>query len=122
MNKSEVEYKALRYESAKMVSQMAMDIKAARVLVEQVDVQKLGKRVRKFRCPPGTNRAGKWTNSMGTTCELGAVRANLAKLGAAVERVAVGDGGKPKAPKAKRKKEKRTILGGVGNKLVGTAD
>lgn len=122
MNKSEVEYKALRYESAKMVSQMAMDIKAARVLVEQVDVQKLGKRVRKFRCPPGTNRAGKWTNSMGTTCELGAVRANLAKLGAAVERVAIGDGGKPKAPKAKRKKEKRTILGGVGKKLVGTAD
>ena len=85
MNRAQTEYVALRYASAKMVSSVAMDIKAGNVIVEQVDYDRLGKRIRKFRCPPGTNRAGKWTNAMGTTCNLGAARATLAKLGERID-------------------------------------
>lgn len=85
MNRAQTEYAALRYESAKIVSAVTMDVKVGNVIVEQVDYDSFGKRIRKFRCPPGTRRAGKWTNSMGTTCNLGAARATLAKLGERID-------------------------------------
>jgi hypothetical protein len=104
MNNAQVEYAALRFESTKTISSIAASVKSGRVLVEQVNVEKLGKKVRKFRCPPGTRRAGKWTNSMGTTCQMGPPRAALAKLGSGIEKL--GD--------AVQASDKRKRRGGPG--------
>lgn len=59
-----------------------------------VDVD--GSEATRFRCPPGTNNAGDWTNAMGTTCNLGPARETLSEIsqGArAMQRI-----GKPKTP------------------------
>jgi hypothetical protein len=81
MNQTQVDYAALRFKTAKDLSSVANDVKSGRVLVENVYVERLGKRILKFRCPPGTNRGGKWTDRLGTDCHLGAARAGLAKIG-----------------------------------------
>lgn len=34
-----------------------------------------------FRCPPGTRRGGKWTDRLGTDCEMGGTRTALSRIG-----------------------------------------
>lgn len=47
-----------------------------------------------FRCPPGTRRSGKWTDRLGTDCELGGARVALARIGERMQNIARGEGGK----------------------------
>ena len=53
-----------------------------------------GDKLPHFRCPPGTRRAGKWTDKLGTDCELGGARVALARIGERMQRVAHGKPGK----------------------------
>ena len=47
-----------------------------------------GDKLPHFRCPPGTRRAGKWTDKLGTDCELGGARVALARIGERMQRIA----------------------------------
>lgn len=104
MNQAQVDYAALRFKSAKDLSSVANDIKSGRVAVETVYVQRLGKRIMKFRCPPGTRRGGQWTDRLGTDCNLGPARAGLAKITRTVSRL----------DNALDEAEKRKLSGGPG--------
>lgn len=53
-----------------------------------------GDKVPHFRCPPGTRRGGKWTDKLGTDCELGGARVALARIGERMQRIAHGKPGK----------------------------
>ena len=104
MQQSQVDYAALRYKSAKDLSSVANSVKSGNVAVEAVYVESLGKRVTKFRCPPGTRRGGKWTDRLGTDCELGPARAGLMKITRSVQKLdnAIGEA------------ETRKLTGGPG--------
>ena len=49
-----------------------------------------GDKVPHFRCPPGTRRGGKWTDKLGSDCELGGSRAALSRIGQRIDRIAQG--------------------------------
>lgn len=87
MNQAQVDYAALRYTTSKDLSSVANSFKRGGVSVETVYVQRLGKRIMKFRCPPGTRRGGQWTDRLGTDCNLGPARAGLAKITRTVSRI-----------------------------------
>lgn len=86
MKQAQVDYSALRFKSSKDLSALARDVKS-NVTVEPVYIEAFGKRVMKFRCPPGTRRGGKWTDRMGSDCNLGSARAGLAKISKFVGRL-----------------------------------
>jgi hypothetical protein len=44
-----------------------------------------------FRCPPGSRRGGKWTDAMGSDCDLGGSRAALSRVGDRIGRTARGE-------------------------------
>ena len=44
-----------------------------------------------FRCPPGSRRGGKWTDAMGSDCDLGGSRAALSRIGDRIGRTARGE-------------------------------
>ena len=57
-----------------------------------------GDKLPHFRCPPGTRRAGKWTDKLGTDCELGGARVALARIGERMQRIAHGENARGDLP------------------------
>jgi hypothetical protein len=49
-----------------------------------------GDKLPHFRCPPGTRRGGKWTDRLGTDCEMGGTRTALSRLGRRISDAAEG--------------------------------
>lgn len=82
-----------------------------------------------FRCPPGTRRSGKWTDRLGTDCELGGARVALARIGERMQNIAHGEGGRggknPALPTVGERLEFRlgraahAVDGGAGSTIPG---
>lgn len=113
MNKSAAEYSLLRYDALRTANAVATSFKSGGVISEPIYVQETGKRIIKFRCPPGTRRAGKWTDRLGTDCELGAARAGLNKISMGVAKLdtILANREIAKDKKRERRVAKRVALG-----------
>lgn len=88
-------------------------------MTETVDVD--GSEATRFRCPPGTNNAGDWTNAMGTTCNLGPARQTISEISQgsrAVERLNKPSTGRADAAQPPSKPERR----GVRERVAGLLD
>lgn len=78
-----IDFKANRYASSKIAAEVSYQVKAGRIQPEKI-IMSGGTRATRFRCPVGTNRAGEWTNSMGTTCNIGPARQTLGEIADAI--------------------------------------
>ena len=81
--------------SGKKRRRAARAISSGRVLTEVVDVD--GIEATRYRCPPGSNRGGDFTNVQGTTCNLAPSRETIADVSeGALSAARIGQTGKPK--------------------------
>lgn len=68
-----------------------------------------GEKLPHFRCPPGSRRGGKWTDAMGSDCELGGSRAALSRIGERIGRTARGEKPRGDLPSVSQRLDVRRV-------------